>query len=148
MVVIFLKLKYENMKKIINISLLFVLGSLISCGDKNPFLERVYSIKMANNTPRNVTGFYQTNYPDTTIPINLPRLLGIKPFDYTVIDSKQKWEEVIAEIPGRKLSIFVLSSDTVNTYSWDVIRTQYKILKRYDLSLQDLQNSNWTITYP
>ncbi|MEO6682812.1 MAG: hypothetical protein ABIN48_08285 [Ginsengibacter sp.] len=46
------------------------------------------------------------------------------------------------------LSLFVFSYDTLIKYDWETIRTQYKVLKRYDLSLKDLNQLNWTVTYP
>jgi len=36
----------------------------------------------------------------------------------------------------------------LETTPWDTVRAKYLILKRYDLSLEDLQRMNWTITYP
>jgi len=38
-------------------------------------------------------------------------------------------------------------ANTLETTSWDTIKLNYKVLKRYDLSFQDLEKMNWTITY-
>ena len=46
------------------------------------------------------------------------------------------------------LSLFIFDADTFNTYSWDEIKNDYKILRRYDLSLQDIKNLNYIIPYP
>jgi hypothetical protein len=46
------------------------------------------------------------------------------------------------------LSIYVFDTDTLNTYDWVKVKVGYKVLKRYDLSLDDLKQMNWTITYP
>ena len=43
---------------------------------------------------------------------------------------------------------YVFSVDTLEKYSWEEIREGYKILKRYDLSMDDLDSLDWTITYP
>ena len=45
------------------------------------------------------------------------------------------------------LMFFVFSVDTLDKYSWDEIREGYMVLKRYDLSITDLDSLNWTITY-
>jgi len=54
--------------------------------------------------------------------------------------------------------MFLISSDTLMEYVFDAqvientsrdsIKAKYLVLKRYDLSLQDLKNADWTITYP
>ncbi|MDR2836889.1 MAG: hypothetical protein LBV69_12010 [Bacteroidales bacterium] len=46
------------------------------------------------------------------------------------------------------LSLFIFNADTFDTYSWDEIKNDYKILRRYDLSLQDIEMSNYMISYP
>lgn len=49
---------------------------------------------------------------------------------------------------GDTIRIFVFSYDTLMKYDWEVIRSGYKILKRYDLTLKNLKDLNWSITYP
>lgn len=44
--------------------------------------------------------------------------------------------------------LFYYDENIVNTIPWDTIRANYMILKRYDLSYEDLERMNWTITYP
>ena len=51
-------------------------------------------------------------------------------------------------IPSDTFMIYVFDANILNTIPWDTIRKYDMYLKRYDLSLQDLKNSNWTITYP
>ena len=43
---------------------------------------------------------------------------------------------------------FIYDACILETTPWDTIKAKYIVLKRYDLSLQDLQQMNWTITYP
>ena len=134
------------MKKII-IPIIILAGCSGTC-KKNPFVERVYSIKVENNSSQWINFFDNRVYPDTLLPAAKPYYGASRPNSYAYIDSKSDWPDVFARLPKDTLSIFILSSDTVNTFNWDIIRSQYKILKRYDLSLQDLKNSNFTITYP
>ena len=134
------------MKRVI-FFLFLIIFLVLSCRD-NPFVEKVYSIRVYNNSQKRVTTFYQKNYPDTNLSNPKPLLSEIKPNDYIFIDSRKKWEEVFSEAPKDTLSFYNISSDTLSTYSWDIIISRYNILKRYDLSLQDLQNLNWRITYP
>lgn len=46
------------------------------------------------------------------------------------------------------LSLFIFDADTFNTYSWEEIKNGYKILKRYDLSPQDIERLKYRISYP
>ena len=85
------------------------------------------------------------NYPDTNLATNKPLLQTISPYASTKVISKEKWEDVL---PKDTLIIFILSKDTVDKYTWEKIRSTYNILKRYDLSLEDLENLSWTVIYP
>ena len=46
------------------------------------------------------------------------------------------------------MSVFIFHTDTLNKYSWQEVRDGYKILRRYDLSLEDIKKMKWTIPYP
>ncbi len=50
--------------------------------------------------------------------------------------------------PSDTLMIYIFDANIIETEDWGKIVTEYMVLKRYDLSLQDLKNMNWTITYP
>ena len=126
---------------------LFLVVTFSAC-EKNPFVERVYSIKIENNSPHWIAFIDSRLYPDTLLPITKPFYGASRPNDFAYIDSKADWPDVFTKLPKDTLSIFILNSDTVITYNWDIIRSQYKILKRYDLSLQDLKNRNFVVTYP
>lgn len=48
------------------------------------------------------------------------------------------------------MCLFILDEDTISKYSWDIIKSDYKILQRYDLRVDDigLRQLNFKITYP
>lgn len=46
------------------------------------------------------------------------------------------------------LMVYVFDANLVETGDWGEIVRNNRILHRYDLSLQDLKNRNWRITYP
>lgn len=46
------------------------------------------------------------------------------------------------------LMFFLFSTDTLKKYSWDEIKRDYKILKRYDITGRELNALDWTLTYP
>jgi hypothetical protein len=47
-----------------------------------------------------------------------------------------------------KIRYIIYDARTLETTPWDTVVKNYLILKRYDLTLQDLDSLNWTITYP
>lgn len=110
-------------------------------------VDHAYIIKIQNNSNDTIQFYESYNYPDTTIDVTKPRLKMVYPSKYSSLESKKDWDEVLVS-PKDTISIFILSKDTVNKYSWDKIRSDYNILKRYDLSLDDLEKRSWTITYP
>ncbi len=119
---------------------------LILCGYScEKVVDHVYSIKIQNNTTDTIQFYASYVYPDTTIMIEKPRLKMAYPSKYSYLDSKEKWEDIL---PSDTISIYILSKDTVDKYSWDLIRSGKRILKRYDLSVKDLEKQNWTVTYP
>jgi len=71
----------------------------------------------------------------------------VYPLKYSSLESKKDWDEVLVP-PKDIISIFVLSKDTLDKYSWDRISSDYNILMRYDLDLEDLKKQSWTISYP
>ena len=46
------------------------------------------------------------------------------------------------------LLVFVLNADTLETLGWDTVRVYYKVEQRYDLSLQDLQDVGFKLSFP
>ncbi|MDP4291881.1 MAG: hypothetical protein Q8908_12430 [Bacteroidota bacterium] len=138
------------MKNILIGSLLLIMCAF-SC---EKIAEHKYAIKFYNHSTKSVmivegmeeVGLYL--YPDTTLPTQRPFLIQVIPNNYGEILSSNKWADEINSIPSHILSIYVFSSDTIKAYDWSKIKSGYKVLKRYDLSLGDLQKSNWTITYP
>jgi hypothetical protein len=134
------------MKKI-SIVIIFLVCYAGTC-KKNPFVERFYSIKVKNNWTDTIKFSIGSLYPDTSIPSVMPRLKLVYPNDYSYYDSRKSYQEVFKELPADTLSIYFFSVDTLAKYNWQEIRDGYKILKRLDLSLPDLENLNYTVTYP
>ena len=117
-------------------------------------MEKWFYIRVANISQKAIMvtagyeRFLMNAYPDTTLPSSEPDLYKIEPNKQINLRSGFEWEKVIEEMPLDTLSIYVFDADTLNTYDWIQVKEGYKVLKRYDLSLDDLRKMNWTITYP
>jgi hypothetical protein len=129
----------------------FSLLSITGCLDD--LMEKWYTIKVINNSNADIfvsascPRYGILNYPDTILPSSKPSLLSISHHDYNNLRSGIEWEKVIDEIPSDTLSIYFFNTDTIDFYTWDQIKIGNKILDRMDLSLNDLQQMNWTVTF-
>lgn len=135
------------MKQFVVIFLILTICIASTC-NKNPFAKTVYSIFIQNESEKPILFLVSEDYPDTSIPDSRTELVGVTaggrtPYDFHV----RNWSEVFDRLPQDTLSIFIFSGDTLANNTWQDIRTGYKILKRYDLSQQDIKNMN-PIVYP
>ena len=118
------------------------------------FMEKWYYIYIKNNSNKTlfVTAgqelYKMKPYPDTLLPYKKPGNEIISPNNRNNLISSHKWEDVISSLPSDTLSIYILDADTVNICGWEEVAKDYKVLKRYDFSVDDLKNMNWTVTYP
>lgn len=121
---------------------------LISC--EAPWgATRSYFFEIHNNSDISIRYGVYKNYPDTLVPdstsLNFRRL---DPKDVGDYDSRDKWPKYFSKLPADTLSIFFISQDSISKYGWKQIQSRYLILARKDISLKDLEDSDYTITYP
>jgi hypothetical protein len=131
--------------------LFIILIFISSCGWFD--MDREYSIIFKNNSIKGIETYFTRPipdplYPDTSLAVSKPDLLEILPNEkeYWYISFEYKY--LFDAIPSDTLSVFIFSTDTLNKYTWEEVRDGYKILKRYDLSYDDLVEMDYTITYP
>lgn len=126
-------------------NILVVLSIILFSAGCEKLVDHGYYLTVQNNTNDTVWCYSSYKYPDTSLSESKPLLQMIRPESYTRLDSKDKWEDVL---PKDTIIVFIFSKDTVDAYSWEDVRTEYNVLKRYDLSISDLEAMNWTIIYP
>ncbi|MBF4472947.1 hypothetical protein [Flavobacterium sp. HJJ] len=136
------------MKKII--SLLIILASILfSCESVK---DTVYRIDIENQSTHTIQYYISRPeeefvYPNTSLPTVKKVSREIKPSITNYDDSGSNWEVVYKKLPSDKMSLFIFDSDTLKKYNWENVRLNYRVLKRYDLTLKDLEDMNWTVTY-
>jgi hypothetical protein len=59
-----------------------------------------------------------------------------------------RWRKPLIESPYKVYMVFIFSYDSLSKLPWAKIRDNYIVLKRYDLTLKELDSMNWTINYP
>ncbi len=145
MVVVILTLKSNIMVRIFFVLSVLFFTFLKSCV---PPFDVAYSFYLENNT-NEILGFVVSEkYPDTLIYNNYENLCGLKENSTTPYDVEVELEEYFDSLPADTLSIFFFSMDTISYYGWETVKKDYKILKRCDISYEDLQSQDWTISYP
>jgi hypothetical protein len=85
------------------------------------------------------------------------------PFDYDTFrgintyglikeyDENRRYERLrkfFKESPDKVYMVFIFSYDSLSKLPWAKIRDNYMVLKRYDLTLDELERTNGTIIYP
>lgn len=127
-----------------NLVIMLLVLSSVSC---QKLFDHAYIIKVQNNSQDTIQFYASYNYPDTSVEVTKPLLKMVYPLKYSSLESKKQWDDVLVA-PRDTISIFILSKDTVDKYSWDRIKSDYNVLRRYDLSLDDLKNLSWKVVYP
>lgn len=139
------------MKRLLVLSFLLIFILLASC---ELFMEKWYFIYVKNNSHRTlfITAgqelYKMKPYPDTILPSLQPENEIISPNNKNKLISSQKWENVINSLPSDTLSIYIFDADSIEICGWENVAKDYKVLKRYDLSVDDLKKTDWTVTYP
>ncbi len=111
-------------------------------------VPKKYAIWIKNNSFADIQFHISEVYPDTTLPANKPVLIVVESGIEYPRDKSRPWKEFIENLPSDTLSVFIFDSDTIKSVNWDDIQKEYSVLKRYDLSIENLEMLDWTITYP
>lgn len=123
--------------------LLLVVATFYGCPNNDYFENEKFLFE--NNSEKTIA-FYladvtsRTIYPDTILP----------EFDYGVTELNSGMGTLMKVWKTEKdyLYFFVFDSDTLKKYPWEVIRKDYKILKRYLVDMNKVRQGGYKITYP
>lgn len=130
------------------LSCIIVVLMLQSCWD--PIPDRFFITNISSETIGVYLGEVDKSlggslYPDTTLwEDNKNALIFIEK------NNKYAYDFFSYLIDEDTLSLFILSQDTINKYSWEKIKETYNILARYDLDMTDgaLRKYDFEFTYP
>jgi hypothetical protein len=133
----------------VTIIILLIFIFLSSTCEKDKNLHDL--IEFTNNSNYNLFVCADWWYPDTLINFSNPALAG--DFYKVSANSSDDALKIRDTYEGRfeqheKIMIFVFDAQVLENTTWDSVKANYLVLKRYDLTLQDLNDMNWTITYP
>jgi hypothetical protein len=113
-----------------------------------------YSLWLNNKTDKPVYVVTSYDYPDTSINFQNPLIAGntyVSPHTRTAfISGTNRCIETEIEMftPGHTLSIFVFDAEKLRyDSSWAQIRQNYQVLKRFDYTVDELRNTNFSIDF-
>ena len=144
----------EDMKKAIIILLLAWVCLASYCTKPRKENDNCHTaIRFSNNTSK---ALYIMDYPlahyfpDPFDITNLPR--GYKVNSGEQNNRKMRVHDECLEIYIKNsmgtVFVYVFDAEIIENTEWKVVKRDYLVLKRYDVSLKDLQQLDWTITYP
>lgn len=123
--------------------------------------DRHYRIPYKNNSERTLYVDFQQYFPwyppidylDTVIhmvdPRKNPKLTMIEPNSENPDNMFQtSFYESILSKPTDTIMVFAFDADTLDYFGWDTVCAYHKVLQRYDLSLEDLQDLNFRLCFP
>jgi hypothetical protein len=110
-----------------------------------------FKLKITNNCDSDIYFYDSFSYPDTSIRIEYNPIYSAT--EYLIKSKETKSVAVKGTWEGKfeiwdTLMIYIFDASTLEDLPWDTLRKDYLILKRYDLSQQDLENINWNLIYP
>lgn len=141
------------MKKII--LFLSIITLLISCEASNT-AKCHKIITVVNKTNKTIYVDASESYPETDFRKSIGDPLNNSFTTKVEANASSKnvlpsfgncYEAMYPNIKSGIMMVFVFDGPTLETQGWDYIKANNLVLKRYDLTLKDLENMNWTITY-
>ena len=150
----------RDMKNIIKILFFSWICMAVKCQDKES--ENCHtSIIFSNNSEKNLRVRelfgHSIHYPD---PLDITKFSYTAEWEKCKINSGEQsntratnrtgcYEDTFkSENYSDMVYVYVFDAAIVENTAWDVVARDYLVLKRYDLTLADLQRLDWKITYP
>ena len=115
-------------------------------------MDPTYPIRVYNTTDHYVDVLMSHGdplYPDTLLPNRRYDMLypvqsgSVRDYGLSIA-----YKKFIQSYGSDTIIIFIFHTDTLSKYTWEEIRDGYKILKRYDVSWQEMERLKGRLYYP
>ncbi len=129
------------------LSLFVIILSGHSC--ENKYYD--FRLKVFNDSNKTLYAMFYQSFPDTALGQHSPFVSTydrIGPGETYTLRRGGTWEMAFEEDINEKLMIFIFDAYVIDNKPWETVRKNYMILKRYDLSFEDIVKLNWIVTYP
>jgi len=112
-------------------------------------MDREHGVGVKNNSNQIIVIAARYILPDTLLPEDPKQLVTININERRFIFGSTIGDTDLERLHrGERLTLFILSKDSVNSHSWKYIRENNVILKRYEFNMEELNNMGGTIIYP
>lgn len=132
-----------------SLSLIIMTLLLGGCIDRHENDNCHKHVTIINNSSLPIYFYRSGLYPDT-LTLNYDPT-GVQYYKLGASSIKKDIRRYCLEYDFDSQSIwmyFIFDAHLLETTPWDTVVKKYMILKRYDITLEDMQKSDWTITYP
>ena len=149
------------MKNIIEILLLLCICTASTCEKKEDNENCHLAIKFSNNTERSLyvrSAQYNVYHPfsseikylsNTVEATSMYKVNGGEQDNRNAMLLRSCHESFFGRDGySDTLTVYVFDASVVENTPWEIVARDYLVLKRYDLSLEDLRRLDWRITYP
>ncbi|MCZ8331023.1 MAG: hypothetical protein O9282_06905 [Flavobacterium sp.] len=134
---------------------LIVIISLILFGCPSDEMDGAKSLCIKNTSGATIFfwfsyDFDNYHYPNIILPENIPLLIrgaGNGGCVGNDVGQSPSWENVFSQLPNGKFSIYFFDKLATTQEEWEDIRVNHMVLRK-DVTLEELENSNFTIFYP
>jgi hypothetical protein len=142
----------KDMKITTYFSIISILLICAGCPDQDDKPDSTLTIR--NNSNEDIINYIEYRVlGDTLLPATslFPSPNSISPELITSNSERNyrdSWLRAFEDNPDKILMLYLFSRDTIEQVAWERIREDNVILRRYDLTLADLEAMDWTVEYP
>lgn len=106
-----------------------------------------YCIDFYNNSNHTISITYSISFPDTSLSKRMNLCNRIEPFSQCEGCNATVFEMDFDYNKHGILQFFISDEDTIAKYGVEDYTKNYRILKRFEYTLKDLDSMNWKIIY-
>ena len=110
-----------------------------------------FYISLNNQSDKPVYMVVTYDYPDTSMNFQNPRHQGstyhIPAKSKESVKSEPCIETNIEKSPGKKISLFIFDAGVVDATPWSQVRQNYQVLKRMDLTAEEIDNLHYSVDF-
>jgi hypothetical protein len=135
------------------INILVIISIWLLCTANNCNRENCHKvINFINNSSKEVY-IHGGNYPDTLFyglfpnPNLNPNIFRVKSGESNNNAAGVRHRCHDASVAQGRVFVYVFDAQVLATVPWDTIGKHYMVLKTYHPTLEEMESSNWTITY-
>jgi hypothetical protein len=111
-------------------------------------------LTLNNSSDKSIVFYKEYKQPaDTSIATIAFSLTGENTVERTVASNSfaeipGPYKSLFQQLPDRVLMLYIFSKDTINQVPWQEIVDRNLLLRRFELTEQDLDRLDWQIEYP